>query len=673
MLSKLFLRNIKKSYKDYSIYFLTLIIGVAIFYVFNSIESQQAMLQLSENQKDIVKLLITLLSGVSVGVSVILGFLVIYANGFLIRKRKKEFGIYMTLGMSKRSISRILLGETLVIGAISLIIGLAVGVFASQLMSILIGKMFEADMESYRFVFSEEATIKTVIYFGIMFLLVILFNVIAIGRFKLVELLNASRKNQIVRIKNPLISVCVFLASAVILGYAYYSVTGGANTLTNQKMLIAIVLGSLGTYLFFWSLSGFFLAVLQKSRNIYYRGLNVFILRQIHNKINTMVFTMTIICLLLFISIGAISSGLSLKETCNEEIKSGAPADFYIGTNIRAKQYVDLESTMKEIGVPFEQFQEYIQIPKYTSKELTMEHLLSEDIVASAKKAYKMILWDAPTEIYSVSDYNKIAKLYGNKTFSLKENEYVALCTFRTFLDWQNESLKDGVTVKLDGKTYQTKYNTCQRGMTSMGSARTEFNTIIVPDSAIRESKNMRKAGTLLVGNYLDGGKEKKEKIEKQVVDILEQHENEKGLKDADCMTRIVLKESSAGVTVIVTFVGLYIGIIFLITSAALLALKELSEAADNRERYALLRKLGTENQMIHKALFWQIAIFFFMPMLLALIHSIFGIRFITSVLIAEIGNSHLKPILTSAAIYGVLYFVYFISTYFGSKRIVEE
>ena len=109
MLCKLSLKNIKKSIKDYAIYFFTLILGVAIFYVFNALDSQTVMMDVSSSTQDIIELMMTMLSGVSVFVSFILGFLIIYASRFLIKRRNKEFGIYLTLGMSKRKISLILL------------------------------------------------------------------------------------------------------------------------------------------------------------------------------------------------------------------------------------------------------------------------------------------------------------------------------------------------------------------------------------------------------------------------------------------------------------------------------------------------------------------------------------------------------------------------------------
>ncbi len=171
----------KRSFKDYAIYFLTLVLGVAIFYMFNSIDSQQAMLKMSESTREIIRLMIDMLGYVSIFVAVVLGLLIVYANNFLINRRKKEFGIYMTLGMGKRQISRIILLETILVGIISLIVGLVIGIFASQLMSILVAKMFEADMSEFTFVFSIDSCIKTCIYFAVMYGAVMIFNTFTIS------------------------------------------------------------------------------------------------------------------------------------------------------------------------------------------------------------------------------------------------------------------------------------------------------------------------------------------------------------------------------------------------------------------------------------------------------------------------------------------------------------
>ena len=199
---KISLKNIKKSFKDYAIYFFTLILGVAIFYVFNAIDSQTVLMNVTSSTREIIKLMTSMLSGVSVFVAFILGFLIIYASRFLMKRRHKEFGIYLTLGMSKRKISMILFFETMIIGLISLIVGLILGAGLSQLMSILVANMFEADMTNYEFIFSTDACIKTLIYFGIMYLIVMIFNTINVSRCKLIDLLDASKKSEKIKLKN---------------------------------------------------------------------------------------------------------------------------------------------------------------------------------------------------------------------------------------------------------------------------------------------------------------------------------------------------------------------------------------------------------------------------------------------------------------------------------------
>lgn len=267
MLFKLSFKNMKKSFKDYAIYFITLVLGVAIFYMFNSLDSQQAMLQVSQSQRDIITMMIRMLEFVSVFVAVILGLLIVYANNFLINRRKKEFGIYMTLGMGKRQISKIILFETILVGILSLIAGLVIGIFASQFMSVLVAKLFEANMTKFEFAFSKGACIKTCIYFAVMYLAVMFFNTITISRYKLINLLTAIKKNETIKLKNPIISILVFLMSAGILAYSYWKVTAGVQTLdTADKILPPILMGIVGTIGVFWSLSGFILRLVQSMK-----------------------------------------------------------------------------------------------------------------------------------------------------------------------------------------------------------------------------------------------------------------------------------------------------------------------------------------------------------------------------------------------------------------------
>ena len=384
MLCKLSLKNIKKSFKDYAIYFFTLIIGVAIFYVINAIDSQTVLLETKQSTYDIIELMTQTLSAVSVLVSFILGFLIIYASRFLIKRRNKEFAIYMTLGMGKRKISAILFIETITIGIISLIVGLGLGVLLSQLMSLLVANMFEADMTNFAFTFSKSALIKTIIYFGIMYLLVMIFNTIQVSRCKLIDLIQASKKSEKVSIKNPIICTLLFIIAVVILGYCYYTVTvpDGSSSLTLKKLTVIIVLGCLSTFLLFWSLSGLQLKIVQSTKKVYYKGLNSFTLRQISSKINTTVFSMTIICLMLFITICVLSSSLSIKNSMTKNLKELAPADIEL---------------MKTRNIPKELQQEY----GYTDGEIESSfNTISETLKQIGIDEYKYLKDQTTIHLY---------------------------------------------------------------------------------------------------------------------------------------------------------------------------------------------------------------------------------------------------------------------------------
>ena len=171
-------------------------------------------------------------------------------------------------------------------------------------MSILVGKLFEADMSKLTFVFSKEACIKTCIYFAVMFIAVMIFNAFTVSKYKLINLLTQSKKNEEVKIKNSIVCVIIFLIAVAILIYCYYEVTIDANNMVTEKRILPVILlGIISTVLVFWSLSGFILKLVQSRKKIYLKDVNMFVLRQLNNKINTTVVSMSLICLMLFMTI----------------------------------------------------------------------------------------------------------------------------------------------------------------------------------------------------------------------------------------------------------------------------------------------------------------------------------------------------------------------------------
>ena len=691
MLFKLSIKNILKSIKDYAIYFFTLILGVAIFYVFNAIDSQTAMLSLNASTKQIIRTMIWILSGVSVFVSIILAFLIIYASRFLIKRRNKEFGTYLTLGMSKRKVSIILFFETLIIGLLSLIVGLSLGVVLSQFMSLLVAHMFEADLKNFAFVFSKQAFIKTIIYFSIMYLIVMIFNTIIIGKSKLIDLLYGGKKCEQVKIKNPYVCTIIFIISVLVLSYAYYMVTGGVKTLFNDenKILIPIILGSASTFFIFWSLSGLLLRICTNIKKFYYKGLNSFTLRQISSKINTMVVSVTIICLMLFVTICALSSSLSIKNSMNKALNDLVPVDVDLYKRYYNKRHFeDLNYTKEEIKNRNSSVRETLEHYNFDLdnyfKDIVEYNIFSDldgfsfaDTLGNTKemiqKKYPYLYLDSLEQVMQISEYNKVARLYNKEKFTLNDDEYMIVANYQNMIELRNMALKENTEIEILNNKLKPKYNECKDGFVEMNANYSNLGIILVPDNIIPNIyekdysvKDDYIVYNHLLANYKDG--------KSNILEELEKYESKDGYLIPDYDTKEEIYSNSIGLGALVTFISIYLGIIFLIASSAILALKELSESADNKSRFNTLRRIGASEEMINKALFKQIFVFFMLPLLLALIHSIFGIKFCNYVLLLSFGNqSLLKAIIMTTIFIILIYGGYFTITYICSKNIIRR
>lgn len=684
MLFKISLKNIRKSLKDYTVYFFTLILGVAIFYVFNAIDSQSVMLDVRENMMDIIKLMNNMLSGVSVFVSCILGFLIVYASRFLIKRRNKEFGIYLTLGMSKRKISAILFFETLVIGIVSLVAGLVIGTILSQFMSVIVANMFDADMTKFKFIFSMKACVKTLIYFAIMYVLVMIFNTFSISRCKLIDLLNAGKKTEKVTMKNPVVCTIVFVIGVGILSYAYWMVTRGVRTLnTFDKIGIPIALGCVATFLIFWSVSGFMIKIFTSIKSVYYKGVNSFVLRQFCSKINTTVFSTTVICIMLFITISVLSAALSMKDSLSKDLDSMCPVDVQLAKysydamseayatsqDMNEKDREMLEDSKLSIietlnNSGFDAQKYFKDVAEYN---IYNTGLTVKDTLGDINTDDYQFMADTIMPVMTIGDYNSVARLYGNSTYELNGDEYIIVADYKNMVMIRNQALKKGITLSVNGKEYKPRYNECKDGFVQIGVQNMNDGILVVPDNAVKPQQ-VRNMG--LSADYRADTKEERYSIETQLDNLMKNISFKKSFISWN--SRIELAESSVGLGALVTFIALYLGIIFLISSAAILALRELSDSADNKERYGMLRKLGVDERMIDMALFKQIGIFFAFPLILALIHSVFGIKFI-NIILATMGMSSMAASIgLTLAFVAVIYGGYFLITYLCSRSIIR-
>ncbi len=661
-LFKLSLKNIHQSLKDYAIYFFTLILGVAIFYIFNAMDSQTIMIEATSSKREMIELTVQVMSVLSVFVSFVLGFLIIYASQFLIKRRKKEFAIYMLLGMSKAKISRVLLLETLSIGLVSLIAGLGIGVVLSQGMSVVVASLFEVPMTGFRFVFSLSATLKTFTYFSIMYILVMIFNTITVNRCRLIELLQARSKSEPLKLKNPWLCILVFGVACILLAQAYHQVAYEPLAgFIVQDIFRLMAQGGIATFLVFWSLSGLILRAGMHLKGFYYHHLNSFILREIDAKINTMVFSMTIICLMLFMTVTVLASCLSLKDATTKELATYFPVDAQLSSD------QPVARMLEDASFDLNQFSSYMSTTTYYGDHLQRRDLLGS-YASEAYRQYTFVGLDYSVQIISVSDYNALSAYFHHEPIQLADHEYAISCNYETMAHFYNIALSRGNQLTIGKTSLVPAYTTCLDSFIHPSPQTINEGLLIVPDHCVAELNVM---DYMLTANYQANTDSQREAIDQQLNTLAHDLKDQQIYLFVD--SKIETYASSIGLGTMLTFIGIYLGIVFLISSAAILALKQLSDCSDNKQRYVILRKIGTDEKWISRAVLKQTAIIFGFPLLIAMIHSYFGIRFILR-LFAYNGQIGLSSSIYMTALFLIMiYGGYFVITYLSSRMILKE
>ncbi|MDT9331635.1 ABC transporter permease [Clostridium perfringens] len=657
MYFKLAFKNIKKSYKNYVIYFLTLIFGICIFYTFNSIESQSVMMELNEQKQSAFMMAEQLIGYFSVFIAFVLGFLIVYANNYLIKRRKKEFGIYMTLGMENGSLSKMIFLETLFIGAISLGIGVVLGIMLSQALSVLTAYMFQVDLTKFQFVFSPLGFKRTVLCFSIIYLVVLIFNFISVRKIKLIDLLTASKRNEKPTIKNLWVSVILFLVSVGILGTAYYKVIHDGIAFASFNALgLPILLGCIGTFIFFYSLTGFFLKVIQGNKKFYLRDLNMFVMKQISSKINTTFVSLSFICLMLFLAICTFSGGLGINRAINADLKDLTKFDVTFWSNSGE----NIENLLKEKNIDISNIaKEDSNMVMYDSEVKYSDFLSKEGM--TAMKNYFPVANDNDTLVIGENGYNNTLKLLGKEPVNLKENQYLAVGNIDEMKKWVNESLESGKKINISGKTLESTNKKYENINLYNFTMKGDILIFVVKDSLLEGLKPVSSRFNMMLKDN-SNTKEELENVRDQLVE-----------SQVYSITKKEIYDNAAGLGATMAYLGIYLGLIFIITSAVVLAIQQLTESTDNVERYRLLKEIGVDQKMINKAIFTQVGVYFMLPLSLAIVHSIVGLK-ISSTIVGVFGNASIMPnIIITAIIFVIIYGGYFLATYLGAKKNINE
>lgn len=701
MLAKLAFANVRRSYKDFAIYFFTLLIGVAVFYAFNSITAQDAVLAFDKSQGNMIELLSYLINGVSVFICVILAFLVVYASRYLIKRRNKEFAIYLLLGMPKGTLLRLTLAETLIVGLVSLIAGIGLGLLISQGLLYVTAFMFVVDIPGFTFFVAQDELVKTIVVFLIIFALALFFNVGYVMKAKLIDLIQSERKNDTLKLRSIPVSFCLFLVSCVIIGVSYYLLSENG-IVVNPTFGAATALVCVGTLLFFYSLSGFLLRVIQSIKPLYYRGLNMFTLRQVASRINSSFVSMAVICMTLFLAITSVAGGVGISLSMQNSMASITHYDASVTSYYRVASSFEGSDYSNEVKQRYKALQGYLKKNDYNMAQGIADDakkLGLPDFGSVVRESAQVDMYDSQAtfgqldeqlgkpmtdyvgaeminpdyidqtlSIVPVSQYNHAMEISGREGISLGRDEAVLNCDTDVVMDYARDVTKSGITLNVFGhdlavdrdlntETFQTTSIPGQMGILIVSDE-------IIPDDAVPVTSILNVQFT----NNPDA--------EKQWMDI---YEGISTSEDPETwplnmgMTKEEVFSQNIGLTTIIAYLAIYIGLVLVVACAAILAIQQLTSASDNRTRYQLLNKLGAPRSMVNGALFKQILIAFLFPLVLAIAHSLCALQEVVT-LVQLFG--HLDIGQTSIVVSGAflaVYGLYFVLTYVAARGVIRS
>ena len=616
MFSKLALRNVRRSFRDYGVYLLTLTFGVCLFYTFNSIEGQGAIVYLAQSKNPKVDAIMTIIDIFSVFVAVVLACLILYANRFLLRRRKRELGTYLLLGLSQGQVSRLLFLETGLIGLISLAAGLALGVAASFGMSALTLSMFEIDVSAMLAInFSPRAAGKTVIYFGVIFLLVMALSGVQVSKSRLIDLIHGERKNEVLKPRPLGVAVFQFVLGVACLAAAYAILLYFGMALAIAILPLCIVmlsLGTVGTLLIFRSLSGFVMKFVQGHPGLYFKNLNVFTLRQWISKVHTTYMAQTVVCILLLLAIGITASSLGLNSTLSAMTDQEAPFDITIqNRSADDSGAVDFTAVLENGG---------FDTGSLLSGEVDFCVYYNDTALTGVEDV---------SGILALSDLNTLLALQGKAPIALSPGEH-------KLLDAWGDGLVTG----------------------SLG-----IYTAVVEDAAARQLEVRRQYWS---ANYTGDSA----RTEEQILQLIRPLQLENQLR---VESRLSIYADMVGNKILALFLGLYLGFTFLLAAAAVLALQQLSQGADNTGRYAILRRLGAEERQVKKSATQQVALAFLLPLALALVHSVVGMKAANDIIFTVGKVDSTTSSMITAGVILVVYGGYFLATSLACRRMAKN
>lgn len=725
MLCKLAWGNVRRAGRDYLVYLLTLTLGVTVFYAFNTISMQVDIAGIDE--EGLAQVMGSMLGDLTYFLAGVMAFLMVYANNFIMKRRKKEFGLYQVLGMGRGRVATIMALETVIVSVVAFVAGIVLGVGLSQLMTFFTASLFKTQIANFHFFFSMHAFNLTLVCMLVMFVLTLLLNLRAVRRTKLIELMGAERRNESIKTRNPWIAIAIFAVGAVLVGVAYYRLLrdGFPLTATDSKLQeamnqfgITTAMVTVGTFALFWGLSGMLIKLLQSLRGVYWRGLNMFTVRQLAAKVNTVCFSMGVIAMLLFLAITSVTCGTSIANVMNENLERYNPVDVsqtyvyytpdtfdyykeYINPSDEADRMVLADTTVdlypawhgegksadsneengKKVNIA-DVAGEHVQIDSYLSYPLggsdpsvtpsEMCKAMGEKLPKAfgGSNADTMGLFVTPA-----SQYNKLRQMMGEEPVHIGHDQYLLTCDMGgELVDLYTKYMAGGHALTLGGHTLKPATDKSDEDAAAIANSAMGSNpgTVVVADELLSQLNLQPYSSSLLV-NYKQGmdTTEADESIKYTVLDNLLVDGKEPG-SWGTFITRSEMYAQAAQMNGLISYLAIYIGFVLVVACAAILSIQQLSNVADGSRSYRVLAQIGCEDRQIRHSVMAQQAVFFLFPLAVGLAHSFVALKVIIE-LVSIFGNMSIGGTVgLTCAIVLAAYGGFFLVTYLMSTGMVQ-
>lgn len=731
MLCKLAWGNVRRAGRDYLVYLLTLTLGVTVFYAFNTISMQVDIAGIDE--EGLAQVMGSMLGDLTYFLAGVMAFLMVYANNFIMKRRKKEFGLYQVLGMGRGRVATIMALETVIVSVGAFVAGIMLGVGLSQLMTFFTASLFKTQIANFHFFFSVHAFNLTLACMLVMFVLTLLLNLRAVRRTKLIELMGAERRNETIKTRNPWIAIAIFAVGVVLVGVAYYRLLrdGFPLTATEGKLQeamnqfgITTAMVTVGTFALFWGLSGMLIKLLQSLRSVYWRGLNMFTVRQLSAKVNTVCFSMGVIAMILFLAITSVTCGMSIANVMNENLERYSPVDVsqtyvyytpdtldyykeYVNPSeadrmVLADSTVDLYSawhgdpwhgdrkdksadnndeTGKKVNIA-DVAGEHVQIDSYLSYPLggsnpsVIPSEMCKTMGEKLPKAFEGSNADMTgLSVTPASQYNKLRQMMGEEPVSIGRDQYLLTCDMGgELVDLYTKYMAGGHALTLGGHTLKPATDKSDEDTAAIANSAMGSNggTVVVADELLSQLNLQPYSSSLLV-NYKQGmdTTEADESIKYTVLDNLLVDGKEPGSWGI-FITRSEMYAQAAQMNGLISYLAIYIGFVLVVACAAILSIQQLSNVADGSRSYRVLAQIGCDDRQIRHSVMAQQAVFFLFPLAVGLAHSFVALKVIIE-LVSIFGNMSIGGTVgLTCAIFLAAYGGYFLVTYLMSAGMVQ-